>query len=167
MKLTLFKATTIVRFFEISAASLLLATAVAKFISSSGNAKILNMPDTILRIHYRYLFILIGLIEVAVAWCCIFDRSKIGLLGITYLSTNYLIYRLGLLWSGYHKPCSCLGNLTDALHIPPQTADTAMKIILAYFLIGSYGILLHLWWKNRKLAVGRSALGSEGKATPA
>jgi hypothetical protein len=27
-----------------------------------------------------------------------------------------------------------MGNLTDALHIPPQTADTAMKIILAYHI---------------------------------
>jgi hypothetical protein len=27
-----------------------------------------------------------------------------------------------------------MGNLTDVLHIAPQTADTAMKITLAYLL---------------------------------
>jgi hypothetical protein len=42
-----------------------------------------------------------------------------------------------------------MGNLTDALHIPPQTADTAMKIILAYLLLGSYGTLFWLWRQKR------------------
>jgi hypothetical protein len=50
---------------------------------------------------------------------------------------------------GYHKPCNCLGNLTDALHIPLQTADTAMKIVLGYLLIGSYAILFWLWRQRR------------------
>jgi len=43
-----------------------------------------------------------------------------------------------------------MGNLTDALHIPPQIADTAMKIILAYLLIGSYASLFWLWRQHRK-----------------
>jgi cbb3-type cytochrome oxidase subunit 3 len=45
-----------------------------------------------------------------------------------------------------------LGNLTDALHIPPQAADTAMKIILAYLLIGSYATLFWLWRQRGKNA---------------
>ncbi|MGH7977270.1 MAG: hypothetical protein ACREC8_11490, partial [Limisphaerales bacterium] len=68
---------------------------------------------------------------------------------IAWLATNFFIYRLGLIHIGYHKPCSCLGTLTDALHIPAQTADTAMKIILAYLLIGSYTALLWLWRQRR------------------
>jgi cbb3-type cytochrome oxidase subunit 3 len=39
----------------------------------------------------------------------------------------------------------------DALHIPPQTADTAMKIILAYLLLGSYAMLFWLWRQRKKL----------------
>jgi hypothetical protein len=42
--------------------------------------------------------------------------------------------------------------LTDALHIKPETADTAMKIILAYLLIGSYGSLFWLWRQRRRAA---------------
>jgi hypothetical protein len=58
------------------------------------------------------------------------------------------MYRLGLWWMDWKKPCSCLGNLTDALHISPQTADNITKVLLAYLLIGSYGLLL--WqWKQR------------------
>jgi hypothetical protein len=48
--------------------------------------------------------------------------------------------------------CPCLGNLTDALHITPQTADTAMKIILTYLLIGSYASLFWLWRQRNKPA---------------
>jgi hypothetical protein len=47
-----------------------------------------------------------------------------------------------------------LGNLTDALHISPQTGDIAMKIILAYLLIGSYATLFWLW-RQRGKAEGR------------
>ena len=69
---------------------------------------------------------------------------------VVWLATSFLVYRIGLVWVGYKKPCPCLGNLTDALHIPPQTADTAMKIILAYLLIGSYATLFWLWRQRKK-----------------
>jgi len=60
----------------------------------------------------------------------------------------------------YKRPCLCLGNLTTAIHVSPHTADNVMKGVLAYLLIGSYGILLHEWWikcRNRssKLEVNR------------
>jgi hypothetical protein len=42
------------------------------------------------------------------------------------------------------KPCKCLGNLTDAIHIPPQTAESVMKITLAYLLVGSYVTLFYI-----------------------
>ena len=56
----------------------------------------------------------------------------------------------GLWYLGWQRPCSCLGNLTDTLHISPHVADVAMKIVLAYLLVGSYGGLLCLWKLNRK-----------------
>ncbi|MBI3849679.1 MAG: hypothetical protein HY298_05230 [Verrucomicrobia bacterium] len=42
---------------------------------------------------------------------------------------------------------TCLGHLTDALHMSPQTADELMKVILAYLLIGSYALLQYQWRK--------------------
>ena len=53
--------------------------------------------------------------------------------------------------AGATAHCDVLGNLTDALHISPQTADTAMKIILGYLLVGSYGLLFWLWRQNRRV----------------
>jgi len=103
---------------------------------------------------------MVGGIELVVALVCLVSRRTLAIKAglIAWLATSFLIYRLGLVWVVYQKPCSCLGNLTDALHISPQIADTAMKIILAYLLIGSYATLFSLW-RQRKTSVS-SAVGA-------
>ena len=139
-----------------SSGALLFITAIAKLVSAGGNARILQMADPILSIPFRHVFWIVGALELIVAFICFFSK-RLGLQAgfVAWLATCFLSYRLGLLWVGYHKPCSCLGNLTDALHIPPQIADDAMKIILAYLLIGSYGTLFWLW-RQRKKAISSS-----------
>jgi len=141
----------IARLFLYSAGALLLLTAAAKLVSSFGSTRILQMSDPVLALPFRYVFWLVSAIELGVAFACFFGK-RVGLQAglVAWLSTNFVVYRLGLLCVGYHKPCSCLGNLTDALHIPPQTADTAMKIILGYLLFGSYATLFWLWKQKRK-----------------
>lgn len=141
----------IARLFVYSAAIILLLTAAAKFISSAGQAKMLLQRDPLTGFQFRDLFRIVGGIEVAVALVCCFGKRiwlPAGL--VAWLTTSFLGYRLGLSWTGYHRPCSCLGNLTDALRISPQTADMAMKIILAYLLIGSYASLFWFWRQKRK-----------------
>jgi len=143
----------LVRSFIYSAGCLLLATAIAKFISASGSASILHSPDPILSIKSRYVLCFLGAIEFAIGLICAFSKRQWLQAGlIAWLATNFLLYRLGLEWIGHRKPCSCLGNLTDALHISSQTADVAMKIILAYLLIGSYTSLLWLWCQRKSTA---------------
>jgi hypothetical protein len=134
-----------------TAGILLLCTGTAKLISAGGNARILLLPDPVLNILFQQVFWFVGVIEIIIAVICLFGK-RIGLQAglVAWLATIFVFYRIGLIWVGYHKPCSCLGNLTDALHIPPQTADTAMKFILAYLLIGSYATLFWLWRQKRK-----------------
>ena len=142
---------TLINLFIFSAGVLLLITAVAKIVSANGDARILQMPDPVLAISFRHIFWIVGIVELLVVYVCLFDRHlelQSALVG--WLATSFILYRCGRWWVGYYKPCSCLGNLTDALHIPPQTADTAMKIILAYLLIGSYATLFWLWRQKRK-----------------
>ena len=68
---------------------------------------------------------------------------------------------------GWHKPCGCLGNLTDALGISPETADTVAKVLLAYLLIGSYALLVWEWRKHRKnVALGQTKLDSATTVGP-
>ena len=80
----------------------------------------------------------------------IYTRTyKTSLALLAWLATALVMYRIGLKWVGYLKPCSCLGNLTDALNISPQTADMTMKINLAYLLVGSYANLLWISARQR------------------
>ena len=156
---------TLPRIFIYSAGLLLLITGGAKLYSTAGNAHILQLPDPILIMSFRHIFWIVGILELIVAAIC-FSNISIGLQGglVACLATSFLVYRLGLVLIGYHKPsCSCLGNLTDALHISPQTADTTMKIILGYMLVGSYATLCWLWRQKQK--VPSAAASSEISAS--
>jgi hypothetical protein len=141
----------VARGFIYTSAILLLCTAVAKFISTSGSATILKVNDPIFGIPFRVVFWAVGTIEVAVALNCFFGRrTGIQAGGIAWLATCFLLYRVGLVLVGYHKSCPCLGSLTDALHVPPATAASVMRIVFGYLLVGSYATLLWLWRRERK-----------------
>jgi hypothetical protein len=45
-----------------------------------------------------------------------------------------------------------MGNLTDLLHLSPRAADNIMKGVLAFLLVGSYGILLQEWRQHQAQA---------------
>ena len=137
--------------FIYSAGIILLITGMAKLISSAGAARLLQYPDPILLISFRHLFWIVGCIELVVAFVCLRggrELLQVGLLAC--FSSVLLVYRLGLLWLGYQKPCPCLGNLTGVLHLSPESADRAMKLILGYLLLGSYSALFWLCTQARK-----------------
>ena len=145
---------TYTRNYILSASAILALTGAAKVWSAFGNAKLLAVADPIVGITFGHLMLVVGMAEIVIALFCFFGKSQKVALGlVAWLATNFVVYRLGLWWVGYHKPCSCLGNLTDALHISPQTADTAMKILLSYLFIGSYTALFWLWNEQRKARI--------------
>jgi len=136
----------ILRWFVWSAGVLFVITGLAKAFSATGSARALEVADPIIGIPFRHLLLLVGLLELCIAFFCLFtDKRQFSLLAVTWLATNFVVYRVGLWWMGWHRPCGCLGNLTDLLGISPHTADTIMKLVLAYLLIGSYGFLLWRW----------------------
>jgi hypothetical protein len=136
----------IITFFLFSAGILLSATALAKLVSSFGSAGILRMPDPVLGLPFRYMFLGVGACELAVAAVCFLGKNVLWrAASVAWLALSFVVYRAGLVWVGYHRPCSCLGNLTDMLHIRPEAADNAMKGVLVYLLIGSGGTLFWLW----------------------
>lgn len=137
------------RLFFYSSGGILLVTATAKVASAFGSAWILESFDPILRVPFRELFWIAAIVEVAVGVVC-FCGNRIALQAVlvAWLATNFLVYRLGLIWIGYQKPCPCLGNLTGAIHVSPLIADEVMKLVLTYLLIGSYSTLVWLWWRR-------------------
>lgn len=126
-------------------------TGVAKIWSGLGNSKFLAVIDPVIGLEFGHLMLVVGTLEIVVALVCFFGRRQTLALGlVAWLATNFVVYRVGLWWIGWHRPCNCLGNLTDALHISPQAADNIMKVVLAYLLIGSYGLLVWQWLRNRR-----------------
>jgi hypothetical protein len=142
----------------IKSAGLVLAiTGFAKVLSAIGHARALDTADPLVGISFRLLLLLVGQAEVLVAFFCLFtQRRSLSLAAVAWLSTNFLVYRLGLWFIGWHKPCACMGSLTEMLHLSPQAADNIMKVVLAYLLVGSYAILIQQWRQSRgtKLADG-------------
>ena len=128
-------------------------TGLGKAFSAIGPARALDVPDPLIGIPFRQLMLLVGLAELLIAFFCLFsDRRRFSLLTVAWLSTNFLVYRLGLWFIGWHRPCGCMGNLTDLLHLSPRAADNIMKGVLAFLLVGSYGILLWQWSQRRAQA---------------
>lgn len=135
---------------------ILFITGAAKVWSVLGGAKILAQIDPVFGLQFGRLMFVAGILELMIGGICLFSKSRmLALMLVAWLATNLSIYRMGLWYIGWHRPCACLGNLTDAIHVSPQTADTTMKIILAYLLIGSYSFLFWFWRQHRK-AEGRT-----------
>lgn len=150
------------RLFLYSTGTILILTAIAKLISSFGHGTILQTLDPVTGLQFQSLFRIVGIIEAIIAVICFFNKQNwFKMAAVAWLSTSFLVYRICLVVLGYHRPCGCMGDLTDAIHIPPQMADNLMKCILVYLLIGSYGIFLHQWLKNRKSGTGHLKLGGE------
>jgi hypothetical protein len=136
--------------FVASAALILATTGLAKVWSALGSSNLLAVVDPIVGVKFGQLLLAIGVVEIVVALVCFLSkRQTLALALVAWISTNFVVYRFSLWWMNWKKPCSCLGNLTDALHIRPETADNIMKIVLSYLLIGSYGLLIWRWRKSR------------------
>jgi hypothetical protein len=149
-----FMANKIARNLQWSFGLVLGVTGCAKVVSFFGIERILYLNDPILGIPFRYLLLLVGILEILIAGVCVLsNKPKLSSLLVAFLATNFAIYRLALWFMGWHRPCNCMGNLADAMHIPPQTADAAMKIILAYLLIGSYATLFWFWKQKRATSI--------------
>ncbi len=138
--------------FLMSAGAVLSTTALAKAFSAIGPARALDTADPLIGIPFRHFLLLVGLGELVLAFFCLFsDKRRFSLLAVAWISTNFLVYRAGLWFIGWHRPCGCMGSLTDMLHLSPHAVDNIMKGVLAYLLVGSYAILL--WdWKRRRVA---------------
>jgi len=133
---------------------------MAKFASGLyGADRILDKMEPLFLLSYKAFFLIFGCLEFALSLICFLSNNiLLRSVIIAWFATSALLYRISMPWIGYHRPCPCLGSLTGAIHVPPHIADNVMKGVLAYLLIGSYGILLYQWRENRKLAVGRLEL---------
>jgi hypothetical protein len=129
----------ILRYFLGSIILVLFLTAVAKLWSSFGTAAILEMSDPFFGCSFRNVFRFIGTLELVIVMYCLFGANlSHKFLATSWIATCFVFYRLGLFLIGWRRPCHCLGNLTDALHLSSDLTDLCLKIFLGYMLIVSY-----------------------------
>ena len=118
--------------FVLSAGTTLAVTGVAKILSGFGNSKFLAVVDPIFGVTFGQLMLAVGAAEIVVALVCLFGRRQTLALGlVAWLSTNFLVYRLGLWWLDWKRPCNCLGNLTDAGTVPLLLRHVAQEGVRA------------------------------------
>ena len=120
------------------AAALLLLTAMAKLVSLSGDAHVMDYPDPLLGLSNRQTLLLVAGIELVMAGCMV-SRLALPLkyLCAAWLGGEFLIYRLALAVLKPGTPCKCLGTLTGQLHISERTAGWALTFIAAYLVFGA------------------------------
>ncbi len=123
-------------------AVMLALTAIGKLWTSTGDVRLLFIEDPVFAISTANLLKLVAVLEIGVGFICMFRPVMHGLISVAWLSTVFLAYRVGLWWIGWKKPCSCLGNLSDAIHVSPQFVDGTMKGVLAFMFIGSVSLLI-------------------------
>jgi hypothetical protein len=144
------KAPRLAAWFVLSFGIILGITGIGKVFSATGPARLLDTTDPLTGIPFRHLLLLVGLVELLNAFFCLFtNRRRLSLVAVAWLSTNFLVYRLGLWFIGWHHPCACMGSLAGMLHLSDQAGDNIMKGVLVYLLIGSYGMLLWEWRRRR------------------
>ena len=136
--------------FVSSAAGILFITGLAKVVASFGAAKLLDEIDPIFNISFRHLMFGTGVLEMFISGTCLFSRNiHLKLAILVWVSTSFLIYRIGLKWMGWEHPCPCLGTFLGALDVPARDAARVANGLLVYLLAGTYCGAYWLWNSRR------------------
>jgi hypothetical protein len=133
--------------FILTAGGLLLGAALVRFLILIGNVPQLHRADPLLGLPLPLGILLVGCFELVVAIICLFG-SRPGLQAglLAWASINYLVFRIGLVWMGIHPEWTCLGSLTDPLHLARGTSGFAFSYVIpCALLVGSLAALLWQW----------------------
>ena len=140
-----------IRYFILSSGAILLAAALTRFLIAAGSAQVMSLPEPVLGIPLRYAVLLVGAFELAMAMICLFGRQTGLQLGwLAWLVTNYAVYRIGLVTMGIHQQATCIGSLTDPLHLTRGVMGFIVGLLPLYLLLGSYAAVIWLWLEGRR-----------------
>lgn len=152
------------KFFVNSAGVILLVTALARFLIAAGDGQILSLPDPVIGIPLRYAMSIVGAVELAVALICIFGNSSwLKAAWVAWLATDWAVFQTGLIFMGCRVQGTCIGSLTDPLHLSRGVVGIAAATCPFYLILGSYGTLAWL----RMTKTNSSAMGFSKMSCPA
>jgi DNA-directed RNA polymerase subunit RPC12/RpoP len=133
--------------FVYSAGGILLAAALIRFVIAAGNAPVMALPEPTLGIPLRYAVLVIGAIEAAVALYSLFgSQTALQVAWLGWLTANFVFFRFLLLLVRSHPQATCIGSLTDPLHLSRGMPGLIMTGALLYFLLGSCVASVNLLW---------------------
>jgi endogenous inhibitor of DNA gyrase (YacG/DUF329 family) len=142
-----------IKSFVKSAGAILLAAALSRFLVAIGSAQFLPLPDPALGLPLRYTVLIVGGIELLVALICLFgSQIHFQAAWLVWLATNYIVFQIGLFWMHCHPQATCIGSLTDPLHLSRGFYGWITALLPVYLVLGSYTSLIYLW------ATGRAAV---------
>lgn len=153
------------RLFLVSAALLLLTTAMFKLIGARGSAPALDLKDPLLMLTNRQVFNAVATVEIVIAIVLLIGRkTQIQLLALSWLATLFLVYRVAQWVGAVGRPCGCLGNAAEWFPWLAKHEQVLMNCLLAFLLVGSYGLLLLEWWRGRNRADTKPSELNRGEA---
>ena len=118
--------------------AILYMTGSFKLISSFWNARILDVYDPLVWMPNRWVYALVGCLELGIACVLVRPFAPVRkLLCILWLSTLFVIYRLLRIAAGVQEPCSCLGNVADWIPSVKPFIGPALTGVLAFLFGGS------------------------------
>jgi len=140
-----------IKLFIYSAGAILLFAALERFLVAAGQVPVLALPEPVMGSPLHYAVLLVGMFELAVALICFFGRQTGLQLGwLAWLATNYAVYRIGLFMMHCHQQATCIGSLTDPLHLSGGVTGFMLGLFPIYLLLGSYAAMIWLWWASRR-----------------
>lgn len=149
-------ATKWIKFFVYSAGAILLLAGLERLLIATDRTALLSLPEGMLGIRLRYAVLLAAVIELTVAFTCLFGRQTHLQIGwLVWLVINYTLYRIGLSVMGGHSQSACIGSLTDPLHLSRGITGTIALWIPVYLLLGGCTAWAWLWSENRRLNAAR------------
>ena len=129
---------------------ILLLTASAKLVSVGQTLKILLLPDPVFPfLTTRELLQGAAVLELATVSAVILSSNNtLKLAAIAWLSSLFLLYRLGLLL--VHAPlsyCPCLGSVGGAVVLSDHALSKITFITAAFLWVGASALLIRGRWK--------------------
>jgi hypothetical protein len=133
--------------FVLSAGGILLLAGTVKVLDFFAKPQVPDMQDPIFAVSFRHLVLLVGMMELIVAFFCLFTNKKtLSLCLLAWLVVTLATYRIGLWMMGWHHPYAWVAGWINALDISPRVADLIICTTSAYLLVGSIAIL----WLERR-----------------
>jgi DNA-directed RNA polymerase subunit RPC12/RpoP len=131
------------RWFIRSAGGILALAGASRVLEGLQTTQVLDLQDPVSGVPFRYLLLLIGLMELFVCWLCLFTNKRaLSLALVGWLAVNWAVYRMALWNMGWPHPWVLVGNLAELLKVSPALADCVVLGAALYLLAGSAILLL-------------------------